>query len=118
MTRYWVVSPEWEETYPILDDGTGPTESFCAAVQVEAATKREAKVKAIHTPELEDWVRRQRSEGYNPFIGLKVVVDEACICPCEEFVWDESSHEYVIKECASCQAGQHQMSQNYEDVFC
>ena len=118
MTRYWVTSPTWEKIVFALGDGTGAREPFYVAVQVEAATKREAKIKAIRTEELEDWVRRQRSEGYNPFIGLKVVVDEACICPCEEFIWDESSHEYVIKECASCQAGQHQMSQNYEDVFC
>ena len=113
MTRYWVVSPEWEETCPILDDGTGPTESLCAAVLVEAATKREAKVLALRTPEFEDWVKMQRSDGCNPFTGLKVKVDEACICPCEEWVWDDTLHEYILKECGSCQAGKHQMSQDY-----
>ena len=117
MTRYWVTSPTWTESEHIDEGLYGTEESVCAAVQVEATTKREAKIKALRTEELEDWVRRQRSEGCSPFTGLKVAVDEACICPCEEFVRDESSYSYTSKPCASCQAGKHQMSQDYEDVF-
>ena len=113
MTRYWVTSPAWTE-HEHIDEGLwGPEEPVCAAVQVEATTLREAKVLALRTPELEDWVKMQRSDGCNPFTGLKAEVDEACICPCEELVWDDSLHTHIIKECASCQAGNHQMSQDY-----
>ena len=117
MTHYWVESPAWEEIVFALDDGTGATEPVCAVVQVEAATKREAKIKALRTEKFRKWAEDARGDNRNPFTGLKVEVDEACICPCEELVWDDLLHDYITKECVSCQEGKHQMSQNYEEVF-
>ena len=78
MNHYLVISPEMSDIIPILDDGSGPVEVFCCAASVEASTKREAKIKAITHPDMKRWVGEQRSDGHNPFTGLRV---EIPICP-------------------------------------
>ncbi len=72
MRRFAVVSPEVGEVIPILDDGTGPTEYFCYYAEVEASTRREAKVNALRHQDFKGWVDEQRVNGCSPFTGLRV----------------------------------------------
>jgi hypothetical protein len=72
LNHYWVTSPEMSETVPVLDYGQGPKEYFCAVCSVEAPNKQAAKVAAINHRHMAKWVEQQRSDGANPFAGLKV----------------------------------------------
>lgn len=76
--HYFVVSPEMSEVVPVLDTGEGPTEYFRCVASVEAANKQDAKVLALRTKEMSDWVTECRSDGVNPFAGLEV---RNAICP-------------------------------------
>lgn len=71
MKQYLVVSPQYEVTIPILDDGTGPTEYCSDAVLVNAKSKREAIKLAVKSPEFRQWVKDAREAECNPFIGIK-----------------------------------------------
>lgn len=77
---YLVISPEYGEVIPILDDGTGPTEYGHDVVYAFARNARRAKVLALR------WFRRQYAgkwrhnwiEDGNPFTGMTVDRMEFC----------------------------------------
>ena len=74
MKPYYVVTPEYEVTMQILDFGEGPKEPCRDVVEVEANTKREAKIKGLK--ELRKiqrgWINWYRDTDTNPFTGLRV----------------------------------------------
>ena len=72
MKKYEIISPEISRIEPVLDDGSGPTEHYCCYVVVEAENKQDAKIVALKTPDMKDWVIWQREEDKNPFTGLIV----------------------------------------------
>lgn len=84
MAHWEVVSGEYGEVVPILDDGTGPMEFGADYVAVEAPTKREAIKLAIKSPEFQNWVDMKRGDGQNPFSGVKaynpVCKHGVCVC--------------------------------------
>lgn len=85
MQHFIVVTPEMSEVVPVTDYGEGPTEYFRLSVPIEARTASEAKVFAIYTPELSQWVIDARSDGLNPLCGLEVVSNLICshgMCHC------------------------------------
>jgi len=100
---YWVMSPEYEEVIPILDDGTGPIESGRDCVGVLAFDKEHAKVLGVQA------MRKSRNCKYikddpecSPFTGLQV---ELAIC--EHGIWyftEAFSDGRVnnIQECNEC----------------
>lgn len=69
---YSVLSPEIYEIIPVLDFGVGPKEYFRCYVEVEAQSKRDAKIRALQTEEFAKWVEWQRYDLRNPFVGLVV----------------------------------------------
>lgn len=85
MTHYIVVSPEMLFTIPVLDDGSGPLEPGACAVTVDAETRDEAKVKALHSSEFANWVDQQRGDGRNPLWGLKAYAGKCKhgVCHCD-----------------------------------
>src|ERR1700674_701285 len=87
MKHWWVVTPEYGEVIPILDDGSGPMEYQSDVVCVDAPNKRAAKVAAVRR--LRDlfpngWLR---DHDANPFTGLKAEPAECkhgkIACDCE-----------------------------------
>ncbi len=72
MTRgrwYEVVSPEYGEVIPILDDGTGPMEYGADFLYVRARNAHRAKTLAVRA-----WRRahaKYLEPGENPFTGVK-----------------------------------------------
>lgn len=99
MKRYYVISPEYGETIPILDDGTGPMEYGCDVVVVNARTKREAKiigVKAMRKKQ-QGWFGWCGSEYGNPFAGIKVEIHE-----CQHDIPDLAGEEIGDEECSHC----------------
>ena len=76
--KYLVISPEYQLLMPILEDGTGPTESTCDVVEVEAQNKRQACILGLR--ELKKiprgWINWYRDSDSNPFVGLKVEAAE------------------------------------------
>lgn len=89
MKKYEIISPEISCIEPVLDDGSGPTEYYCCYVVVEAENKQDAKVAAIKTPEMKDWVNWQREDNKSPFTGL--VINEFYAEPVKEeyYCWKE-----------------------------
>ena len=82
MTRYMVVTPEYEVVVPTLDDGSGPMEPTCDVLEVEASNAREAKIMAVrewrrmqHDGRWRQahWIADQQSNGASPFTGLQVI---------------------------------------------
>ena len=76
MPKWYVISPEFEVTIPILDYGEGPREPCRDVLIIEADTKRQALVKAVRQLRADarrgernwlDWI----GYGANPFKGLK-----------------------------------------------
>lgn len=90
MKHWMVVTPEYGEVIPILDDGTGPEEWGADVVFVEAETKRRALVEGVR--ELRrihsHWMEDQYSNVSNPFTGLKAEISECqhgkCWCELPE----------------------------------
>ena len=68
MTWYEVLSPELRRDY----GGYEPPEYGCCYVVVEANNRLEAKKLALRHPDMKDWVRTARSDGFNPLYKLKV----------------------------------------------
>ena len=68
--KYLIVTPEYETYYGDYE----PPEYGCDVVEVEASTKREAKVLGLR--ELRrtgsKWILDGASDEHNPFTGLKV----------------------------------------------
>ena len=79
--RKWlVITPEYDEVIPILDDGTGPIERGCDVIEIEAPTARDAitlGVKEMLKGGRQDiysfykWCIQSRSDGENPFAGVR-----------------------------------------------
>ena len=81
MPKWYVITPEYETVERILPDGSGPIEIGRDVVEVEAPTRRAAKVVGVRE------LRRQKSrwmhdqEGdwpnkHSPFTGLRVELFE------------------------------------------
>ena len=81
--RWYVVTPEYESG----GDWYDPPEWGCDVVEVAAKTRREAitkGVKAMLTGNRKEyqWCRDQRSDGRNPFAGVKAIpASEAIAMP-------------------------------------
>ena len=78
MPRYYVVTPQYGTTIPILDDGTGPEEYGADVIEVEAPNKRAAVTEGVKrmlagSRKEFRWCRDQRSDGVNPFAGVKAI---------------------------------------------
>ena len=85
MKHYWVISPEYEYKEVILDDGSGPMMVTRCSCCVEASNKRQAKILAIQHKDMQEWIKLQRDDKKNPFVGLEVM-NAKCkhgICFCE-----------------------------------
>jgi hypothetical protein len=91
ITKHWlVVSPEMSYI-DVIFDGMGPTEYFCCVISIEATNSRDAKIKALKTKEFEPWIKQCRSDGINPFVGLKIEIPKCKhgICMCDLHEEDE-----------------------------
>jgi hypothetical protein len=100
MTHYIVISPECYEVIDIgLEDGTRPLEYFRYSCSVDAKNKRDAKIKALRHPNMEDWVQEQRDNRANPFVGLTVEIPmcEHGICFCDICCHDND--DFPCPEC-------------------
>ncbi len=78
MTRFYVVTPEYEWRDVILDDGTGPSFYEADVVEIEAENKRDAiafGVKWMLTKASRDykWCRDARADGVSPYAGVKAI---------------------------------------------
>ena len=75
MRRWYVVTPEYGQVIPILDDGTGPLEYGADVVEVEASTRRDAIAFGVrmmlrgHYREFK-WCHDQRDSGLSPYAGV------------------------------------------------
>jgi len=67
---YLVVSPEM--TFGGYG-GLEPPEVGCAAVEVQAPSARPAIIMALQSREFREWVQQQRSDGVNPFTGVRAI---------------------------------------------
>lgn len=76
LTHYSVTSPEIT-TYDYIDEYLAVPETGCRWTEVLAQNARQAKVLALKTEEFKDWVDEARSDGINPFKGMKA---ESFIC--------------------------------------
>jgi hypothetical protein len=79
--HYWVVTPEFSYTEPVLDDGSGPTYDVHDVVEVDAPTKREAVRIGVRRmlDEYEfryGWCQGQRQEGLCPYTGVRAHIYE------------------------------------------
>lgn len=84
--QHWiVVSPEFPDIIPVMDDGSGPTVWECLSVSVSAETRSEAKRLALHHADMQDWVNEQRGNNRNPLWGLKVYRGKCKhgVCQCD-----------------------------------
>ena len=74
---YYVVTPEYEQVVPILDDGTGPVELVSDVAYVEAKNQREALVFGVRElrRDKSKWLRAQTINECSPFTGLKVYAE-------------------------------------------
>lgn len=75
MKRWGVVTPEYDYTEPILDDGSGPNYSVRDYIEVEARTKRDAIILGVRAMtqagwRVYPWVYDQRSDNCCPFTGV------------------------------------------------
>lgn len=72
MKRWRVITPEYGEVIPVTDEGQGPMEYGCDAIEVEAETRRDAVVVGValmrRQPREYHWFRR--CDG-NPFAGIR-----------------------------------------------
>lgn len=71
MPLWLVIGPEYGEVVPVLDYGEGPLEYQCDVVEVEADTKREARILGIKLLRQEKYLQNYPDE--NPFAGLEVM---------------------------------------------
>lgn len=74
MPRYYVVTPQYESGGDEID----PPEVGADVIEIEAPTKREAiRMGVIGMLNFDRrrwrWCRDQRSDGHNPFAGVKAI---------------------------------------------
>ena len=93
MLRWYVITPEYETVDRILPDGSGPTEIGCDVVEVEAPTRRRAKIAGVRElrRQKSQWMRYQDIDRHSPFTGLQVEPFEEGTC----------EHEYLLS-CSPC----------------
>lgn len=106
---YEVISPEWGEKIPILDDGSGPTEYQCSWQLVRATSKREAISIGVKRWLAEPYKRYsrnycqvQKDDGCNPFTGIKASI---FACPHGvEWTLEDEPEEAWCDECRAEEA--------------
>lgn len=72
MGTYYVMTPEYGEVVPILDDGTGPIEWGRDVEEVKATTKREAKQLGYQELKRQHWFRDHYDHDKHPYAYLTV----------------------------------------------
>lgn len=81
MTHWFVTSPTYPYHEVVLEDGSGPTYDVNDYAEIDAPTRREAIVAAVKewlAERQDNWAHSRRSDGLNPFAGVKAVsVEEA-----------------------------------------
>lgn len=93
LRRWLVITPEYGEVVPVTDEGQGPMEYGCDAIQVDAETRRDAIVLGVA-------LMRQREREYhyfrhcdgNPYVGVHaepVNVDYEAHCQTCEACWEQ-----------------------------
>ena len=95
-----VVSPNWDYVEPILEDGSGPTETTCDYVVIEAPNRRTAIVAGVK--EMSEWPDIARGDDMNPFTGVKAIrtLCKHGQCQCDACVDDPKAvNEF---NCAPC----------------
>ena len=101
MKHWWVVSPEYGEVTPILDDGTGPMEYGCDSVCVDGVNKLAAIVAGVK--KMRDvyanrgWHANHIFSTENPFKGMK-----AYSATCEHGVTCCDCEKNEADYCESC----------------
>lgn len=93
MIHYAVVSPEMTH---YDESGVEPPDHFRCVSFVDATTARAAVIAAVKDRDMRKWVESARSDGANPFVGLKAQ-SERCEhgrCHCDK------CHDF----CAECEA--------------
>jgi hypothetical protein len=66
--RWIVLSPSYDYTEPVLEDGSGPTYSVMDYAEVEAWSRNEAIAKGVAA--MEEWPDIARGDDINPFKGV------------------------------------------------
>jgi hypothetical protein len=79
LKSWLVITPEYDEVEPILDDGTGPTWTAADVIEIEAETARDALILGVkemlrgHVGGTRyQWCIDQREDCLSPFAGVKV----------------------------------------------
>ena len=67
MSKWAVMSPEYADVVPTLDDGTGPEEWGRDYVEVEAQTKREAVRLGYQLLKSQPWFKRWWDRDRHPY---------------------------------------------------
>lgn len=70
--KYYVLTPEYDTVQPILDDGTGPTETGCDVVEVSAPNKRAARKLAWPQIKQMGFYRNHYDHDRHPYAYLTV----------------------------------------------
>lgn len=78
LKHWWVITEEYGSVVPALDWGQGPIEYHRDAIEIEAATRRDALVLGVHEMLRLgwDWCNGNRNNGISPFAGVKALSDE------------------------------------------
>lgn len=79
MRNWIVITPEYGDVVPVLDYGQGPIEYGCDAIEIEAASKRDAialGVKAMLNSKDYRYCRESRQFGENPYARVKAELIE------------------------------------------
>ena len=106
--RHWLVTSGLiSEVVPILDDGTGPIEEWKEMTYVVARTKRKAIIKGLKSDDLAHWVKIQRQDDVNPFIGVEAntVICEHGYCWCELVPYPHSEQDDYCESCIEEHSG-------------
>jgi hypothetical protein len=81
--RWLVITPEYDEVVPILDDGTGPIEYGCDVIEIEAESRRDAIALGVNEMlkggrqneyGFYKWCRMARSDGESPYAGVRAEI--------------------------------------------
>lgn len=69
---YFVMTPEYETKFPILEDGSGPSEWGRDVVQVQASTKAEARRLGYRQLKTQHWFQWNYERDKHPYAYLTV----------------------------------------------
>lgn len=79
LMRYLVITPEYDEVMPVLDDGSGPVETGRDVIEIDAETSRDAIAlgvqEMLRSSRQDDysvysWCRWARLDGCSPYAGV------------------------------------------------